>query len=107
MSEKVVLCDSDTEWLYVHVTAELDCAKLTVSGVDCGKAAEEFWGDSDYEYWYHFDEENTALLFLKIGADQTDPLKNLKENFNGLSGCRKLRDFCDSEGIAYSFSNWI
>ena len=55
----ITLCDEKNERVSVLVTAEIRDAKLTISGVDSGKTTEEFWGDSDYEYWYCFDKENT------------------------------------------------
>ena len=107
MSEEIVLCSEKTEWVSVCVTASLDGAKLTISGVDCGRATEEFWSDSDYEYWYSFDEQNTALLFQKLGADGGDRLGALKERFSGMDGCRKLREYCSSAGIEYRFFSWV
>ena len=101
------LCKAETERVSVHVTAQLDDDKLTISGVDCGKSSEEFWGDDDYEYWYYFDEHNTALLFSKIEAPDIDPLIALQKKFSGLEGCRKLRKFCEAEGIAFQFDNWV
>ena len=106
MSEEIVLCDENTDRLSVHVTASLNEAKLTVSGVDCGKAPEAFWGSDDYEYWYFFDEQNTASLFQMLGVHEGRRLNALKERFSGLDACRRLREFCDSAGIVYRFDSW-
>ncbi len=104
---QVVLCDVKTEKVSVHVVAEFDGAKLTISGQDCGTYPEEFWGDDDYEYWYYFDEQNTSRLLQKICEHTSNPLIALKDNFNGLDGCQKLREYCDSLGIEYHFDSWI
>ena len=107
MLKEVILCDENTSRVSVYVTASLDGAKLTISGVDCGQFPAEFWGDDDYEYWYGFDEQNTVLLFRKIGANESDPLITLKERFSGADGCKRLREFCDSAGIVYRFESWV
>ena len=107
MSEEVVLCDENTEKLSIHVTAMLAEEKLTISGVDCGQTPEEFWGDDDYEYWYYFDENNTALLFQKIGAQKPNPLIAVKERFSGIDGCRRLREYCETASIEYRFDSWV
>ena len=101
------LCDDNTASFYVYVNACLDGSKLTISGVDCGQSPEQFWGDEDYEYWYYFDEQNTALLFNRIGAAESNPLIAMKERFSGTDGCKRLREFCDSVGIVYRFDSWV
>lgn len=107
MQEEIVLCNEKSERLSVYVTASLNEAKLTVCGVDCGQFPETFWGCDDYEYWYTFDEENTALLFQIICPHDGNRLTALKERFNGRDACRRLREFCDSVGIIYRFDSWI
>ena len=106
MSNEVILCNSSNESVSVFVTAKLDGAKLSVNGVDYGKSPKGFFGGSEYEYWYTFDEENTDLLFRKIGASKSDPLAELKKRFSGMEGCRNLREYCDAAGIKYRFESW-
>lgn len=106
-AKEVELCNERNERVSVHVTARQEGKCLIISGVDCGQTVEDIWGDDDYEYWYSFDEENTALLFGKLSAPDVSPLIALKERFCGMDGCRQLREFCDSEGISYHFDSWV
>ena len=109
MNEKrleVDICKEETDRAYVHVTAILEDSELTISGYDSGKAVSDFWGGSDYEYWYYFDKENTSVLFSKIGASKDEPLTALKAKFHGLNACRELRQYCEEEKIKYRFESW-
>jgi len=79
-----------------------------ISGQDLGGSVSEFFGDSDYEYWYSFDVENTKLLFTKL-SEQTPKLdvkELLSDNFSGLDGCSNLRNFCEKFGVKYDFSSY-
>ncbi len=74
---------------------------------------EAFWGDSDYEYWYQFDRDNTYLLFAKILPDTdiktfTDDqlLEAFKEWMGDCKTEQKLRELCTSEGIQYKFFSY-
>ena len=59
----------------VYIDAEInDQGNLVVSGQDVGKAPEEYWGDSDYEYWVvvsrkHMDKLRRALTEREFGDD--------------------------------------
>ncbi len=101
----LVLCDYCSERVDIHVWADLSEGKLTVSGQDVGPAAEEFWSDLDYEYWYSFDEEETAKLLKAIHGEE-DPEEAFLREFNGESACRTLRAFCDENGIRYRFDSF-
>ena len=103
----IELCNEKNAQVSVRVTAALENGKLTISGIDCGNAPEEIWGDDDYEYWYDFDEQNTKRLLESINAAADNPLKVIKDQFGGMDGCSRLREFCDSNGIIYRFSSWI
>ena len=101
----LVLCDWHSARVDVHVSAELKDGELTLSGCDNGPAAEEFWCDSDYEYWYSFDRVNTQKLLSAIGGE-ADPQAALLREFSGEGGCRRLRAFCEENGIACRFGSW-
>lgn len=102
----IVLCSYEDETIHVLVTASIDQGCLLISGYDNGKRVEEIWGDSDYEYWYSFDQKETEKLLMVIhGMDH--PEEALKREFSGLDGCRKLRDICDKNHIQYQFDSWI
>ena len=59
----------------VYIDAEIDDqGSLVVSGQDIGKEPEEYWGDSDYEYWVvvnrkHMDKLRRALTEREFGDD--------------------------------------
>ncbi len=47
----------------VFIDAEItEAGNLVVSGQDLGKAPEEYWGDSDYEYWVVIAKEHRDRL---------------------------------------------
>ena len=102
----LVLCSYSDERVSVCVSAGVSCGRLRISGEECGKATKDFWGSSDYEYGYSFDEAETEKLFQALGAAD-DPEKALQERFSGLDGCRKLREFCGENGIEYRFSSYV
>jgi len=107
---KLSLCEyRDGTRLSVNVWAEISEERLLISGQDLGDVVREHFSDSDYEYWYAFDVENTKLLFTKL-SEQNPELDNtalVTENFSGLDGCRNLRDFCNQFDIQYHFSSHI
>ena len=49
--QKVTLCEQEGSYVSIYVDASLHDGELTISGQDIGQAADDFWGDSDYEYW--------------------------------------------------------
>ena len=102
----LVLCDCKTDRLAVHVQADYRNGKLTISGQDLGTVVEGAWGDSDYEYWYYFDEAETSKLISAIKGD-SDLQTALLREFSGEGGCRALREICKKNGIRYRFDSWV
>jgi hypothetical protein len=96
---------------------------------DMGKATEEFWGDSDYEFWAVVQREHwpelLAALARHAGAEAwaTDPqtwrrlgdtelakllLKVSKAMFAGESRATDLvKDICAEHGVKYSGGSWV
>lgn len=108
--EKFYLCEyKDGSRLSVNVWAAISNERLLISGQDLGKHVEDHFGDSDYEYWYSFDIENTKLLITKLSeqSPELDIKELLVENFSGLDGCSKLRNFCKNFNISYDFNSHI
>ena len=101
----LVLCDSRSERVEVHVRASFTEGELTIEGQDLGPVVEEFWGDSDYEYWYRFNKENTGKLLSLIHGER-DPEAALLREFSGPDGCRTLQDLCEKSGIRYRFDSY-
>jgi len=103
------LCESrDNPRLTVIVDAAIRNGCLLVSGQDLGNSVSEFFGDSDYEYWYSFDIENTKLLITRLLEQnpELDVKELLSDNFSGIDGCSNLRNFCEKFGIKYKFSSY-
>ena len=102
------LCKYKSARLDVHISASIKNGCLLISGHDLGAVVEEFYDDSDYEYWYSFDIENTKLLITRLSEQK--PELNVKELlldiFRGESGCSNLSDFCEKFGIKYNFSSY-
>ena len=101
----LVLCDYRSERVEVHVKATIANGQLTLSGQDLGPVVESFWGDSDYEYWYTLDKDNTAKLISAIHGEE-DVQGSLLREFSGESGCKRLRDICEQNGIQYQFFSY-
>ncbi len=101
----LTLCNWHGDRVEVHVRADMTDGALTFSGQDLGPYVEQVWGDSDYEYWYSLDRENTGKLLSAIHGEQ-DPQAALLREFSGEGGCRKLRQTCEGNGIRYNFHSY-
>ena len=102
----LVLCDSRSERVDIHVRASLSGGALHISGQDLGPFVEEFWGDLDYEYYYDLTPEDTMRLLTVIdGLD--DPEKAVSDNFSGESGCSRFREVCKANDIPYRFYSYV
>ena len=100
------LCDCRRKDVDIHVRASLVNGELTISGQDLGPFVEDVWGDSDYEYWYFLDKENTEKLLAAIHGE-TDLEAALLREFSGEDGCRKFRRICRKNKIAYGFHSYV
>ena len=83
----------------IFIDVEIDKeGDLILSGQDLGKAPEEYWGASDYEYMMHVkrDQMNTLLLSL------------IKEKFGGnAQAFANFREYLIKESIPYEFGSWV
>jgi len=98
---------------------------LVVSGQDIGKLPQEFWGDSDYEFWVYvparYKDEVRKALLEKLHADDpkaVDEFKKLESNDEAIlallaklyAGNPKavdhFKDFMRSRGIHVEFDSW-
>ena len=98
MSEKVNLVHTHgatSVRIDVEITDEGD---LLFSGQDVGDAPEEFWGDSDYEYW------------LKISAADKDRvlLALIEKLYSGNSSLiSEIKDYLAYKGIPSEFASYV
>ena len=103
--KKLVLCEFFSKKLDVYVWADMEDNKLTIAGQDLGPFVEEIFGDSDYEYWYSFDENETEKL-LRLIHGLEKPEEALLDAFCGLDGCTTLKAFCKKNNIHYQFYSY-
>lgn len=104
--EGLELCAEETKkGVNVYVKASVKDGKLTLSGQDLGGFVEDTFGDSDYEYWYSLNEQDTKKFFELICKTGT-PQEALKANFSGIDGCSRFREYCKNNGIECEFSNY-
>lgn len=104
---KIKLCDEKNDRVHVHVDAEYN-GVLKISGQDLGTLVDEVWGDSDYEYFYDFDTDNTQCFFDSLTRE--GPNKQVKqimlEKFSGMNGCANLCSYCEQHGITFSMFSY-
>jgi hypothetical protein len=106
--QNVSLCELKRPRISIYVTASLHEGELIISGQDIGEAPEEFWGDSDYEYWLTVPSTETEIFFKLLCADNpdSDPLDVLQNKFHGESAFRNIRAFCQRNGIKAKFDSY-
>ncbi len=101
-----VLCNEKSGNISIHVNAYIDKGSLQISGQDLGSDLIAFFGDSEYEYFYEFNVENTKLLHEKLIADGNQIkslIEFLEERFSEIDGCEELRKFCKKNKVHYEF----
>ncbi len=106
--QEITLCEQKGTRISIYVDASLHDGSLTISGQDIGEAAEEFWGDSDYEYWLTLSPDATTKLFkiLCAGSPDEDPLDVLQKKFHGTGAFSGIRAFCARHGIEAKFDSY-
>ena len=68
--EKIVMQQYKTESVSVSLDAHVDDdGSLNLEGQDIGETVEQYWGDSDYEYF----------LYVKKGGSQESGVRSQKE----------------------------
>jgi hypothetical protein len=83
--------------------------QLIFDGYDIGKAVEDCWGDSDFEYTYTIEPEEVRKLYLLFGIPDTDKLSlllEIKKRFEGNEAYSKFGKFMDENSINYSAFTW-
>jgi hypothetical protein len=100
------ICEYNSKGLHVYVSADYQDGCLRFSGQDLGSKVEEAWGDSDYEYWYSFDHENTKKLMNVLQVQETGFEQSIRARFSGIDGMRNLREFCMAHDISWGFNSY-
>lgn len=83
----------------VLIDAEIDdSGDLQVSGQDLGRAPEEFWGDTDYEYWVIVRRDHKDRLLLAL----------IERVFAGHpTAVSEFAEFLKSHGIPGEGGSWV
>ena len=114
----IVLRDVEKDGNHYYLEAVFEKEKLTIQGHDVGTKVENFWGDSDYEYWYEFDEWSTEQLFKYVAEEKGERsikavsedgkrlLEMLKAWMGDAADESKLRKLCEEKGIKYKFFSY-
>ena len=109
-----------------YIDAEINKdGDLVVSGQDIGKLPEEYWGDSDYEFYVYvpakYKEDVQRVLLEKFHADNpnvVDVFKDLKSADDVIlalldkiyagnpKAVDQFKDYARSKGIPAEFSSW-
>ena len=97
----------------------LSDGRLCIQGQDLGKAPKEYWGSTEYEYFYDFDSSNEtrlvealAVALQAAGLQATgDTFEDLETAFSNdvlrlsVLGVSYLQNFLDHFGVEYEFSS--
>jgi len=79
------------------VCARLEEDKFTIDTQDMGPLVEEFWGDSDYEFWTIVPKEAWGQLLMAF---------TLEFLANNESATDRLRDICIAHGVPHERGSW-
>ena len=106
--QEISLCAQKGSYVSIYVDASLHEGELTISGQDIGQAADDFWGDNDYEYWLTLPPESAEKFFKLICANSPgeDLLDVLQKRFHGTGAFSGIRSFCASHGIEARFDSY-
>ncbi|MDF1538091.1 MAG: hypothetical protein P1Q69_04230 [Candidatus Thorarchaeota archaeon] len=83
----------------VFIDAEIDAdGRLIITGEDIGKTPEEFWGDSDYEYWVAVEPDQKDRVLLAL----------IETLYKGdMQVVSKFRNLLSEKGIPSEFGSWV
>jgi hypothetical protein len=80
------------------VRATLRDGEFMIDTQDMGKSVEEFWGDSEYEFWTIVPKEAWGQLLMALSIEflTNDP-----------KATDRLRDICLTHGVPHKWDRWI
>lgn len=80
------------------VMVTLDAAGgLKVDAQDMGKLVEEYWGDSDYEFWVTIPPQEAAKLAYAL----------IRKHYTGRAGAvDEIRSLCAEAGVKSESGSW-
>ncbi len=124
-SKKVKLYEERGEtsrYIDAEITKDGD---LVMTGQDLGKLPQEYWGDSDYEFWVYvpakYKHDVHRVLLEKFHADNPSVVDHFKDSNStddvilallqklyagNPKAVDKFKDFIRSQGIPAEFDSW-
>lgn len=93
-----------------YLDAEIDeKGGLMLMGQDIGKSVASVWGDSDLEYNYYLNPEETAKFTKILQEKHGDlPLKDiLTTHYCDLGACEALRKIAEEHGFEFGFCSYV
>jgi hypothetical protein len=99
MGDSIAIARHESSDISISIDAHIDSdGGLRLEGNDVGSRVKELLGDSDYEYLIDVPASEIGRLLLLL----------LKEKYDGdTEAVSKFKTFCESNGIAHSFFNWV
>jgi len=80
------------------VRASVDDAQFKIDTQDMGPTTEEFWGDSDYEFWTTVPREAWGDLLMALAREFLADSPGATD---------QLHDICQKHGVEHSWDHWI
>lgn len=80
------------------VHAYVDSKGFRIETQDMGPTTEEFWGDSDYEFWTTVPKEAWGDLLLALASELFA---------NDAKATDRLRDICRKHNVKHEWSSWV
>jgi len=99
MGDSIAIARQESSDITISIDAHINSdGGLRLEGNDVGNRVKELLGDSDYEYLIDVPASEIGRLLLLL----------LKEKYDGdTEAVSKFKTFCESNGIAHSFFNWV
>lgn len=108
--EKIVLYSVKRPGISIYMELYFnDKGQLVFEGQDIGKAVEEYWGDSDYEYSYVIEPSEVEKMYPLFSIENSDRrllLLEIKRLFGNNEAYSSFGDFMKENNIDFSSSTW-
>jgi len=106
--EKVILYREERPDIKIYMEMYFnEKGQLLFDGQDIGKAVDDWWGNSDYEYTYTIEPVEVEKLYALLGIANSDKhslLLEIKKRFKGNNTYSKFGDFMKENNIDFTAS---
>jgi hypothetical protein len=77
--KEIIIYDDKTVDGYNVLTAKIgDNGDFILEGIDAGKDIENFFGDSDYEYWLTISKDFKETILLRLIKERFSSMRDMK-----------------------------